>query len=135
MKKYCVIGEKLTHTMSPQIHKAYFDYYKKDYTYGIEQIAMQDMLVDCSNTLSKYDGFNVTVPYKEKIIKYLAGMSQEAKNIGAVSCTDIIPILTDLKVCLRQTMWKLRTKFLLYSAAAERVNQCVIFSSNAGQNV
>ncbi len=85
MKKYCVIGEKLTHTMSPQIHKAYFDYYKKDYTYGIEQIAMQDMLVDCSNTLSKYDGFNVTVPYKEKIIKYLAGMSQEAKNIGAVN--------------------------------------------------
>lgn len=85
MKKYCVIGEKLTHTMSPQIHKAYFDYYKKDAAYGIEQIAMQDMLGDCSKTLLQYDGFNVTVPYKQKIIKYLAGMSQEANKIGAVN--------------------------------------------------
>lgn len=85
MKKYCVIGEKLTHTMSPQIHKAYFDYYKVDGSYGVTQIAMQDMLSDCSDTILQYDGFNVTVPYKEKIIKYLAGMSQEAKNIGAVN--------------------------------------------------
>lgn len=85
MKKYCVIGEKLTHTMSPQIHKAYFDYYKKDATYGVEQIAMQDMLDDCKDTLMQYDGFNVTVPYKEKVIKYLSGTSQEAKKIGAVN--------------------------------------------------
>lgn len=85
MKKYCVIGEKLTHTMSPQIHKAYFDYYKKDGSYGIEQIPMQDMLSDCSATLMQYDGFNVTVPYKEKIIEYLDGVSQEAKKIGAVN--------------------------------------------------
>ncbi|MDE6372806.1 MAG: hypothetical protein K2L61_04610, partial [Clostridia bacterium] len=85
MKKYCVIGEKLTHTMSPQIHKAYFDYYSQDATYGVEQIAMQDMLDDCSGTLLQYDGFNVTVPYKEKILKYLSGESQEAKKIGAVN--------------------------------------------------
>ncbi|MDE5755488.1 MAG: hypothetical protein K2I23_00120, partial [Clostridia bacterium] len=85
MKKYCVIGEKLTHTMSPQIHKAYFDYYKKDGQYGVTQIAMQDMIDGCADTLLQYDGFNVTVPYKEKIIKYLAGMSQEAKKIGAVN--------------------------------------------------
>ncbi|MDE6362600.1 MAG: hypothetical protein K2L53_06430 [Clostridia bacterium] len=85
MKKYCVIGEKLTHTMSPQIHKAYFDYYKKDATYGVEQIAMQDMLDGCKDTLMQYDGFNVTVPYKEKVIKYLSGTSQEAKKIGAVN--------------------------------------------------
>ncbi|MDE7348316.1 MAG: shikimate dehydrogenase, partial [Clostridia bacterium] len=85
MKKYCVIGEKLTHTMSPQIHKAYFDYYKKDATYGVKQIAMQDMLDGCKDTLMQYDGFNVTVPYKEKVIKYLSGTSQEAKKIGAVN--------------------------------------------------
>ncbi|MDE6275210.1 MAG: hypothetical protein K2M75_01585 [Clostridia bacterium] len=85
MKKYCVIGEKLTHTMSPQIHKAYFDYYKKDGSYEVMQIAMEDMLGDCSGKLLQYDGFNVTVPYKEKILKYLVGTSEEAKNIGAVN--------------------------------------------------
>ena len=83
--KYCVIGEKLTHSMSPQIHKRYFDYYKQDSTYVITQIPMEDMLGDCSSLLKEYDGFNVTVPYKEKVLKYLNGTSDEAKEIGAVN--------------------------------------------------
>lgn len=84
--RYCVIGEKLTHSMSPQIHKAYFDYYKMKSSYGIEQIPMKDMLSgDCEQVLRGYDGFNVTVPYKEKVMKYLAGISAEAKSIGAVN--------------------------------------------------
>ena len=41
--RFCVIGEKLTHSMSPQIHKRYFDYYKQDSTYVITQIPMEDM--------------------------------------------------------------------------------------------
>ena len=83
--KYCVIGEKLTHSMSPQIHKAYFEYYKIDGSYCIQQIPMQEMLEGCEKTLLSYDGMNVTVPYKEKIIKYLSGISEEAKSIGAVN--------------------------------------------------
>lgn len=85
MNRYCVIGEKLTHTMSPQIHKAYFDYYKRQGEYEVLQIPMSDMDGDCKELLLRYDGFNVTVPYKEKVIKYLDGLSQEAKNIKAVN--------------------------------------------------
>lgn len=83
--KYCVIGEKLTHSMSPQIHKAYFDYYGKDGSYEIRQIPMESMVGDCSAVLNGYDGFNVTVPYKEKVMRYLSGISSEAKEIGAVN--------------------------------------------------
>ena len=83
--KYCVIGEKLTHSMSPQKHKAYFDYYNSDGSYEIRQIPMEDMLNGCKDTLSEYDGLNVTVPYKEKVMKYLSGISAEAKAIGAVN--------------------------------------------------
>lgn len=83
--KYCVIGEKLTHSMSPQIHKQYFEYYNMSGSYDILQIPMQDMLGDCKALLTAYDGFNVTVPYKEKVMKYLSGISAEAKEIGAVN--------------------------------------------------
>ena len=83
--KYCVIGEKLTHSMSPQIHKRYFDYYGLDGEYTIRQIPMDEMLGDCKSILTGYDGFNVTVPYKEKVMKYLSEISEEAKAIGAVN--------------------------------------------------
>lgn len=37
------------------------------------------------------EGFNVTIPYKQQIIPYLAGLSDEAREAGAVNCVRITP--------------------------------------------
>ncbi len=36
-------------------------------------------------------GFNVTIPYKQAIVPYLSGLSDEARAIGAVNCVKITP--------------------------------------------
>ena len=36
-------------------------------------------------------GFNVTIPYKQAIVPYLSGLSDEARAIGAVNCVKMTP--------------------------------------------
>ena len=75
--KYCLIGEKLSHSLSAFIHgEAGLDY--KLVELGREEIAG-------FAKKREYDGFNVTIPYKKEIIKYLDEISADALGIGAVN--------------------------------------------------
>jgi len=57
----------------------------KGYSYNIFDLSE---INEVENLLSTPDllGFNVTIPYKEKIIDYLDELSDEAEKIGAVNC-------------------------------------------------
>ncbi len=75
--KYCLIGEKLGHSYSKIIHT------KCGLDYSLVQLNKEELkgfLINC-----KYDGFNVTIPYKKEVIKYLDYISDDAKKIGAVN--------------------------------------------------
>lgn len=93
MKRYGVLGERLSHTMSPQIHKMFFAEVNKffgeysnriDATYEVVEIARHDF-ADCKKTLLAFDGLNITVPYKQDIMQFLDEIDEEAKKIGAVN--------------------------------------------------
>ena len=73
-----LLGEKLGHSYSVKVHHAlgnqtYELFEKKESELG--EFLKTDTL----------KGFNVTIPYKEKVIAYLDGISEEAKAIGAVN--------------------------------------------------
>lgn len=57
----------------------------KDYSYSIFDVPE---IHEVKNLFSIPEllGFNVTIPYKEKIIDYLDELSEEARKIGAVNC-------------------------------------------------
>lgn len=57
----------------------------KDFSYDIFDLNEID---EVENLFSSPEllGFNVTIPYKEKIISYLDELSDEAEKIGAVNC-------------------------------------------------
>ena len=77
-KKCGLLGEKLGHSFSPQIHAML-----SDYSYQLFEVSpdkLSDFMADDS-----LDAFNVTIPYKKAVIPYLDELSREARDIGAVN--------------------------------------------------
>lgn len=76
--KYGLIGEKLSHSFSKEIHKRLCQY---DYELlEIEESELQSFFKEKS-----FIGINVTIPYKTSVIKYLDFIDDAAKEIGAVN--------------------------------------------------
>ncbi len=86
MEFYGILGGTLKHTISPMIHQKIFS------LLGIEG-AYKDFVVNQENIskiadslkILKIRGVNVTIPYKEDIMKYLDFISPEAEKIRAVN--------------------------------------------------
>ena len=75
--KYCLIGEKLGHSYSKLIHeKSGLDYSLVE----LKKEKLKDFFENC-----EFDGFNVTIPYKKEVMKYLSYVSIDAQKIGAVN--------------------------------------------------
>lgn len=83
---YGLLGEKLSHSFSPQIHSLIFEelgmqgYY---HLFEVEKENIKEAILGF-NAL-KVKGVNVTIPYKIDVMKYLDQISKEGKNIGAIN--------------------------------------------------
>ena len=92
MKTFALLGEHLQHSYSPIIQKELFRLKGLDYDYKLLEIK-EDEIEHTLSLLKEgvYSGFNVTIPYKKEVMKYLDIISDEAKTIGAVNtikCVD-----------------------------------------------
>lgn len=85
LKKYAVIGHPMGHTMSPFIHKRLFELSGTEAQYDVFDIAPQDLDNQYKNVLSKLDGFNITIPHKQRIISLLDSLDSKAKMYGSVN--------------------------------------------------
>ncbi len=90
MGKYVLIGEKLSHSISPEIHKRIMDKIGVCGTYELVEIEKDCLGEDVKKLAdSGIDGFNVTIPYKNAIIPFLHELSPRAEAIGAVNTVKI----------------------------------------------
>ncbi|KAA0259306.1 shikimate dehydrogenase [Deferribacter autotrophicus] len=85
-KNYCLIGHPVNHSLSPIIHNYFIFHAKLNAGYVCFDIVENEFEKYIDLLRNNFDGFNITVPYKEKIIKYLDEIDIEAGNIGAVNC-------------------------------------------------
>lgn len=89
-KRFAVIGEHLSHSLSPIIHKLFFEKTGLTGTYDLMEVPPKD-LPDLLERLyhEGYSGINVTIPYKTDIMRSLDSLSEEAKRVGAVNTVRI----------------------------------------------
>ena len=76
--KYGLIGEKLGHSFSKEIHERI-----ADYKYELCEVAKEDFDEFFKNR--DFISINVTIPYKERVIPYLDYIDDIALSIGAVN--------------------------------------------------
>ena len=76
--RYGLLGEKLGHSFSKEIHE-------KLGKYSYELIEVPPHGLDAFLRAKDFAGINVTIPYKQAVIPYLDALSDRAKAIGAVN--------------------------------------------------
>lgn len=86
---FAVIGHPIGHTMSPFIHKRLFEIAGVDADYTKIDVAPENLGEEFKNTLSKLDGFNVTIPHKQNIIQYLDEIDKKAEMYGSVNTVSV----------------------------------------------
>ncbi len=79
-----LIGGKLSHSFSPQIHAEL-----ADYGYFLQELEPHE--VGAFLQTGKFDAINVTIPYKKTVMPFLAEISEEARKIGSVNTITRIP--------------------------------------------
>lgn len=82
MKQFAVIGNPIVHSLSPGMHRANFLAQGIQASYELKQVLDLEQEM---NDLKQLDGFNVTLPYKQKIIPFLDDVDPMALAIGAVN--------------------------------------------------
>ncbi|MET2871637.1 shikimate dehydrogenase [Exiguobacterium sp. PBE] len=81
-----VIGHPIAHSLSPQLHEQWlrasglFGRYE-----AIDATPDQLPALFAAMREGDWDGFNVTIPYKEVVVRYLDDLDEAAKHAGAVN--------------------------------------------------
>lgn len=85
-----IIGWPVSHSLSPVMHNAAFEFLSLDYCY-VPFAINPDHLKEAIKAIPALNitGLNVTVPHKENVLKYVVELSEEAKMIGAVNTLKI----------------------------------------------
>ena len=89
--KFVIIGKNISYSFSPKyfaekFHKLGLDTYKY-FNFDIPEIEEFPFIL--YHKEHEFKGLNVTIPYKESIMKYLNEIDDDAKGIGAVNTIKI----------------------------------------------
>jgi len=86
MRKFGLLGKKLSHSLSPLLHKVFFEEFGVEAEYNLYEVTETEIANFKSYMLeNSIEGVNITVPYKKVFLDKLDFISDEAKAIGAIN--------------------------------------------------
>ncbi|PTF03005.1 shikimate dehydrogenase [Staphylococcus devriesei] len=89
--KYAVIGDPISHSLSPIMHNANFEALGMEASYEALHVSINDFhRIREIIEEKQLDGFNITIPHKERIIPYLDEVDEQSRAVGAVNTVKIV---------------------------------------------
>ena len=85
MQHFGLLGAKLGHSLSPQIHEMIFEEIGIDADYKLLELPAEALKTAVPELARSYTGVNVTIPHKIEVMPFLDSISDEAAAIGAVN--------------------------------------------------
>lgn len=90
-KTYCIIGDPIHHSLSPGMQNAAFNILELNCTYIAFRVPTDELESSIQSLRAiKIAGFNVTIPHKVAIMKYIDELDVTAKKAGAVNTVNNI---------------------------------------------
>jgi len=86
VKTYCIIGDPVDHSLSPAMHNAAFKALKLNCTYIAFRVAENELEAGIQSLRkTNIAGFNVTMPHKVAVMKFLDELDETCLKINAVN--------------------------------------------------
>ena len=83
-KLYCIFGNPVKHSKSPEIHNIWFKQFKINSIYTAFEVNNIANAVNAIKTLN-IQGASITIPFKESVMEYIDHVDKNALEIGAVN--------------------------------------------------
>ena len=141
MKKFCVIGNPIDHSLSPKLHNFWLRKNKIEAVYEKKLLEEKEIpkLIE-SIRKSEINGVNVTVPFKNLVIPFLDSLSSDAKQTNSVNtiCVEgdkIIGHNTDIvgfELALRYVNYDVKRKKALIIGAGGVSPSIILALKNMG---
>ena len=118
-----LLGHKLGHSYSPQIHS-----FLADYSYALFEKEPEELGAFLKS--GTFSGINVTVPYKKEVIPYLDELTDRAKKVGAVNTV----VCRNGKLIGHNTDYFGFETMLKASGLAVKGKKCLVLGSGGASN-